>query len=180
DLTPEMRELAGTRLDQVHAGNVYDIPLEAGTYDLVVTREVLHLLPEPTRPLGEIFRVLKPGGQFIVGQILPFGLADSAWMFRIFKKKQPLVYNQWLDHEFRAMLEGVGFQNVEMTELPVWESIDVWIDTWETTSLHRREIRELFYDEPESVRQVNPFEVQPDGAIRDCWRWCVFSGFKPS
>jgi hypothetical protein len=27
---------------------------------------------------------------------------------------------------------------------------------------------------------VHPFEVSPTGAIRDCWRWVVYSGFKPA
>ncbi len=178
DLTPEMRELASTRLDQVDAGNIYDLPYDAGTFDAVCTREVLHLFPEPERPLAQIHRVLKPGGQFIVGQILPFGPEDSAWMFRVFKKKQPLLFNQWLDHEYVAFLESVGFEDVRMSHLEVWESIDVWIDTWETTSLHRHEIRELFYQAPEEVRRVHPFEILPDGTIRDCWRWCVFSARK--
>jgi DNA gyrase subunit B len=178
DLTPEMRALASTRLDHVDAGNIYDLPYEDGTFDAVCTREVLHLFPEPERPLAQIHRVLKPGGQFIVGQILPFGPEDSAWMFRVFKKKQPLLFNQWLDHEYVAFLESVGFEDVRMSHLEVWESIDVWIDTWETTSLHRHEIRELFYNAPEEVRRVHPFEVLPDGSIRDCWRWCVFSARK--
>jgi DNA gyrase subunit B len=178
DLTPEMRALASRRLDHVDAGNIYDLPYEAGTFDAVCTREVLHLFPEPERPLAQIHRVLKPGGQFIVGQILPFGPEDSAWMFRVFKKKQPLLFNQWLDHEYVAFLESVGFEDVRMSHLEVWESIDVWIDTWETTSLHRHEIRELFYNAPEEVKRVHPFEILPDGSIRDCWRWCVFSARK--
>ena len=178
DLTPEMRALAATRLDHVDAGNIYDLPYADGTFDAVCTREVLHLFPEPERPLAQIHRVLKPGGQFIVGQILPFGPEDSAWMFRVFKKKQPLLFNQWLDREYVAFLESVGFEDVRMSHLEVWESIDVWIDTWETTSLHRHEIRELFYNAPEEVRRVHPFEVLPDGSIRDCWRWCVFSARK--
>jgi DNA gyrase subunit B len=178
DLTPEMRALAATRLDHVDAGNIYDLPYDDDTFDAVCTREVLHLFPEPERPLAQIHRVLKPGGQFIVGQILPFGPEDSAWMFRVFKKKQPLLFNQWLDHEYVAFLESVGFEDVRMSQLEVWESIDVWIDTWETTSLHRHEIRELFYNAPEEVRRVHPFEVAPDGTIRDCWRWCVFSARK--
>ena len=175
DLTPEMRSLASTRLDEVIAGNVYNLPFEENTFDAVCTREVLHLLPEPQRPLAQIRRVLKPGGTFVVGQILPFGEADSAWMFRVFKKKQPLVFNQWLEHEYRQMLEQAGFVDIQMKELLVWESIDLWIDTWETTSLHRHEIRDLFYNAPEEVRAIHPFEVLPNGEIRDCWRWCVYS-----
>jgi DNA gyrase subunit B len=43
----------------------------------------------------------------------------------------------------------------------------------------RHEIRDLYYNAPAEVRKVHPFEVLPNGAIRDCWRWVVFSAIKP-
>ncbi len=179
DITPEMIDLARTRLDQVNQGTVYDLPFVEGSFDLVVNREVLHLLPNPERPVSEIFRVLKPGGQFIVGQILPFGPEDSAWMYRVFKKKQPLIFNMFQEDDFRELLLGAGFVDLEMTEYNLWESIDVWIDTHETTNLHRHEIRDLFYNAPQEAKDVHPFEILPSGEIRDLWRWCIFSVRKP-
>jgi len=179
DITPEMVAIASTRLDEVVQGTVYDIPFDDATFDMVCNREVLHLLPRPEKPVGEMFRVLKPGGQFVVGQILPFSQDDAAWMYRVFKKKQPLLFNMFQEADFRALLEGAGFVDIEMTEYNLWESIDVWIDTHETSSLCRHEIRHLFYNAPKLVRDVHPFEILPDGQIRDCWRWCIFSAFKP-
>ncbi len=180
DITPEMIALARTRLDHVSQGTVYELPFKDGAFDLVVNREVLHLLPNPERPVSEIFRVLKPGGQFIVGQILPFGPEDAAWMYRVFKKKQPLIFNMFQEEDFRELLLGQGFVDLTMSEYHLWESIDVWIDTHETTNLHRHEIRDLFYNAPQEVRQVHPFEILPSGEIRDLWRWCVFSVRKPA
>lgn len=180
DITPEMIDLARTRLDQVNQGTVYDLPFLEGSFDLVVNREVLHLLPNPERPVSEIYRVLKPGGQFIVGQILPFGPEDAAWMYRIFKKKQPLIFNMFQEDDFRTLLLGAGFVDLQMTEYNLWESIDVWIDTHETTNLHRHEIRDLFYNAPQEARDVHPFEILPSGEIRDLWRWCIFSVRKPA
>jgi DNA gyrase subunit B len=180
DLTPQMIELAKQRLDEVHQGNVYHIPFEAQTFDLVCTREVLHLLPYPEKPVSEIFRVLKPNGQFIVGQILPFGEEDAAWMYRVFKKKQPLVYNMFQEEDFRKMLVSAGFVDIKMTEVKVWESIDVWINSVETTMIHRHEIRELFYNAPPEARAIHPFKILPNGEIHDLWRWCVFSVRKPA
>ena len=179
DLTPEMVNLAKQRLDEVHQGNVYNIPFPDNAFDLVCTREVLHLLPYPERPVSEIFRVLKPGGQFIVGQILPFGEDDAAWMYRVFKKKQPLIFNMFQEEDFRRLLHSPGFIDMEMMEMNVWESIDVWINSYETTSIHRHEIRELFRTAPAEARAVHPFKILPNGEIQDLWRWCVFSVRKP-
>ncbi|HEX8335846.1 MAG TPA: methyltransferase domain-containing protein, partial [Pyrinomonadaceae bacterium] len=161
DITPEMRALAGTRLDEVRAGSVYEMEFEDNSFDLVVTREVLHLLPQPSRPLSEILRVLRPGGQLIFGQTVPFGEADAAWMFRIFKKKQPLFCNNFLAEDLERLLAECGFRDIEVKEYFQWEDIDLWIDTHETSALHRQEIRELYYNAPEDVREVHPFEVEP-------------------
>ncbi|HEY0377446.1 MAG TPA: methyltransferase domain-containing protein [Pyrinomonadaceae bacterium] len=179
DITPEMRALAGTRLDEVREGSVYEMSFEDNSFDLVVTREVLHLLPQPRRPLSEILRVLRPGGQLIFGQTVPYGEADAAWMFRIFKKKQPLFCNNFLAEDLEQLLGECGFRNVEIREYLQWEDIDLWIDTHETSALHRQEIRELYYNAPEDVREVHPFEVAPDGKIKDRWRWCIYSARKP-
>lgn len=179
DLTPQMVQLAKTRLDEVVQGNVYQIPFPEESFDLVCTREVLHLLPYPERPVSEIFRVLKPGGQFVVGQILPFGPEDAAWMYRVFKKKQPLIYNMFQEDDFRSLLLGAGFVDLEMKEINVWESIDVWINSYETTDRNRFEIRDLFKNAPQEVREVHPFKILPNGEIQDLWRWCIFSVRKP-
>jgi DNA gyrase subunit B len=179
DITPEMVRLASTRLDKVDQGTVYDLPYPDHSFDLVVNREVLHLLPQPERPASEIFRVLRPGGQFIVGQIVPYADEDAFWMFRVFKKKQPLLFQMFREYEFRSLLLGAGFRNVMMTEYFLWESIDKWIDTHETTPAHRQEIYRLYYDAPKEVRAVHPFEVAADGSVRDRWRWCVYSVRKP-
>jgi DNA gyrase subunit B len=179
DITPEMVKLASQRLDKVVQGTVYDIPFDEASFDIVCTREVLHLLPNPGKPVSEIFRVLKPGGQFVVGQILPFSELDGPWMYRVFKKKQPLIFNMFQEEDFRKMLLAAGFVDLKMSEYNLWESIDVWIDTHETTSLHRHEIRDLFHNAPAEARAVHPFEILPSGEIRDLWRWCIFSVRKP-
>lgn len=180
DLTPEMVALARTRLDEVVQGDVYEMPFADNTFDGACNREVLHLLPQPERPLSEIFRVIKPGGQFVVGQWVPFSAIDGPWMFQIVKKKQPLFVNNLYDEDMRALLTGAGFVNITTEEFLQWEDIDNWIDTWETPALHRHQIRDLYHQAPAEVRAVHPFEVSPTGAIRDCWRWVIYSCYKPA
>ncbi len=179
DITPEMVAIARTRLDEVKQGDVYEIPFSDQSFNLIVNREVLHLLPNPLRPVQEMHRVLRSGGQFIVGQMVPYCDLDAPWLFRILKKKQPLFCNNFTAESFVELLTQVGFVDIEMTEYQLWEDIDVWIDTHETSPLHRREIREFYTNAPREVKSCHPFEIREDGGIRDLWRWCIFSCWKP-
>jgi DNA gyrase subunit B len=179
DITPEMVALSKERLDEVVHGTVYDIPFPDNHFEVVSNREVMHLMPDPMKMMTEVFRVLKPGGQFIVGQIIPFSPIDAPWMFRIFKKKQPLLYHMFLEDDFEKLLTDAGLIDIQRKEKLVWEDIDVWIDTIETSSWHRHEIRDLYHNAPQSVKNVHPFEILPDGKIQDCWRWLIYSGRKP-
>ncbi|MGZ3810008.1 MAG: class I SAM-dependent methyltransferase, partial [Bacteriovorax sp.] len=164
---------------ELKLGDSESLPFPENSFDLVCTREVLHLLPYPENPVSEIFRVLKPGGKFVVGQILPFSEVDGAWMYRIFKKKQPLIYNMFQEEDFRKMLLSAGFIDLHMTEMNVWENIDVWINSYETTHLHRHEIREIYRNASSEIKKAHPFKILPNGEIHDLWRWCVFSVNKP-
>jgi len=180
DLTPEMVALSRQRLDEVVQGDVYDIPFPDNSFDGVCNREVLHLLPQPERPLAEIFRVIKPGGQFVVGQWVPFSAIDGPWMFQVTKKKQPLFVNNLYDEDMKRLISEAGFVDITTEEFLQWEDIDNWINTWETPQLHRHQIRDLYHQCPAEVKAVHPFEISPTGAIRDCWRWVIYSAFKPA
>lgn len=45
--------------------DIYDLPFESGTFDLVTSIRTLTVLAEPLRGLSELIRVLKPGGYLI-------------------------------------------------------------------------------------------------------------------
>ncbi len=180
DLTPQMAELARTRLDEVVLGDVYDIPFESNRFALACTREVLHLLPDPGKPVSEVFRVLKPGGQFVMGQLVPYGDADTAWFFRVIKKKQPLFFNHFLADDLIALFTQAGFVDITTSEVTQWEDIDLWIATHETPNLMRHEIRDLYHHAPAEVRAVHPFTISPEGRILDQWRWIIYSCMKPA
>ena len=47
-------------------GNAYALPFADDSFDRVIAAEVLEHLPEDTRAMAELFRVLKPGGLMAV------------------------------------------------------------------------------------------------------------------
>src|SRR4051812_18964995 len=47
-------------------GSVYELPFEDGSFDAVYAHQVLQHLREPARAVGEMLRVLRPGGLLAV------------------------------------------------------------------------------------------------------------------
>ncbi len=78
DLSHDMLSVARVRLAeaglhhvQVRHGDVYDVQVPAGSFDLVVIHQVLHYLDDPARAIREAARALAPGGRLLVVDFAP-------------------------------------------------------------------------------------------------------------
>lgn len=54
---------------EVLLGQAERLPVEDASVDTVISNGVLNLVPDKSRAIGEIFRVLRPGGQFLLSDI---------------------------------------------------------------------------------------------------------------
>ena len=67
-----MRRVVERGLPNVHStrGDARSLPYEDGSFDAAVLTTVLGEIPDQEGALGEIARVLKPGGRLIVGELI--------------------------------------------------------------------------------------------------------------
>lgn len=77
DMTEAMAERARTGAMalgfdhvEVRLGDALDLPVESASVDAVLSNGVLNLTPDKRLAYGEVFRVLKPGGEFLYGDIV--------------------------------------------------------------------------------------------------------------
>jgi SAM-dependent methyltransferase len=61
---------------EVRAGDALDVPVDSESVDFVISNGVLSLATDKRPAFGEVFRILKPGGQFLYADII-VGPANS-------------------------------------------------------------------------------------------------------
>ena len=76
DMTESMAEKArsvagalGLGQVEVRTGDALDLPVESDSVDFVISNGVLNLVPDKRQAFAEVFRVLRPGGRFLYGDI---------------------------------------------------------------------------------------------------------------
>jgi ubiquinone/menaquinone biosynthesis C-methylase UbiE len=119
DLDPHMvalaREHLAPRGDRVRlwVGDATAIEAPDATYDAVFDFGIVHHVPRWRDAVGEIFRVLKPGGRFYAEEVLEAYILHPLWR-RVFD--HPLE-DRFDEIRFAKGLESVGFRVVDTRHL---------------------------------------------------------------
>ena len=121
DMTAEMRAAARANATEARLANVEfrdglleALPIESGWADIVISNGVLNLVPDKAAAIGEMFRVLRPGGRLQAADIVlerPVAATSkqdvSLWT--------GCIAGGLLSDELETLLSAAGFVDVEIT-----------------------------------------------------------------
>jgi ubiquinone/menaquinone biosynthesis C-methylase UbiE len=120
---------------EVRQGLIENLPVESASVDWLISNCVINLSPEKTRVFSEIQRVLKPGGQMLVSDIVVKNLPD--WLRQNNQVYAACVGGAISEEDYLAGLRKAGLMNVEVRNRFVYEAsqIKAFFETGEVPGL---------------------------------------------
>jgi radical SAM protein with 4Fe4S-binding SPASM domain len=134
DMTDEMVETATANAEKVakvlgynvvefRKGNIMELPVESNSADLVISNCVINLTEDKTKVLDEIYRILKPGGRFIISDIVSDKPVPG------YLKRDKELWNACLsgaltDMRFKEAAENAGFPDVQLTKNYLYKKVE--------------------------------------------------------
>ncbi len=134
DMTDEMVETAAASAKKVakalgysnvefRAGNIMELPVDDNSADLVISNCVINLTEDKSKVLDEIYRILKPGGRFIISDIVSDKPVPG------YLKRDKELWNACLsgaltDSRFGEIAENACFQDVRLTRNYLYKKVE--------------------------------------------------------
>ena len=105
---------------EVRKGIIEELPVDNASVDWVISNCVINLSPEKPRVFREIVRVLKPGGQMLVSDIVATDLPEEI-------RRSSALYSSCVsgaigEDEYLAGLRAVGLVDVEVRARLVYDA----------------------------------------------------------
>jgi len=129
DMLDEGRRLAG-ELGLVNVAftlvDLYALPYKDGAFSLVICRNGFHLLPEPVATLGELQRVLSPGGRIVILDPVVDAVTDKPFN-DLARLREPAHRRHYLVEELDAIVERAGMAISRHGRLRRTIDLDYWL-----------------------------------------------------
>ena len=161
----EERELTNVRTQK---GDVEKLPYDDATFDVVTSRYSAHHWPNPQQAIHEIHRVLKPGGQFLLGDIVSWDEhAIDTFLQALELLRDTSHVRDHSIHQWQGMFAEAGFAQEQISVAYEWRphmDFPVWIKRIGTPPDNEAMIKTLFDGASSEVRTA--FQVEEDYSFR--------------
>jgi len=104
---------AGINNVSFQEGDIEHLPVEDSSIDVVISNCTLNLVPDKVRVYSEIFRVLRPGGRFVIADVVTIGAPDPV-LLRQAEEIAGCVAGAAEKGFHLTLIESAGFTEIEI------------------------------------------------------------------
>ena len=127
DMTPDMIELATTNAErggfdnvEFRLGEIEQLPVEDNSINVALSNCVINLVPDKQAVFAELYRVLAPGGRFVISDVVTIGaVADEKADLETWAQ----CVSGAIDRaDYLGLIDDAGFTDVEVVTDDAFES----------------------------------------------------------
>jgi ubiquinone/menaquinone biosynthesis C-methylase UbiE len=161
-------------------GNAERLPFDDARFDGVVTRLAIHHFADPQRALGEMFRVLRPGGISVIVDVVSSEDADDSRLQNAIERlRDPSHVRMLPASELDAGVARAGFRDLEPAAWDKRREFEEWMDIVNDPA-RAEPIRTVVRALAEAGRTAGMGLSISDGRIEFFHRWRLLRARKPA
>jgi ubiquinone/menaquinone biosynthesis C-methylase UbiE len=154
----------GTAADFV-AGDVESLPFRDGAFDVVTCRIAAHHFAAVAAAVREVRRVLRPGGSFLLQDILGHDDPEAAaFVTEVERRRDPSHVRAYRSSEWTAFLRAAGLTPIDRAVVSKGRPWEEWTTRTRMTAQARRELDTFVLAAPAHCRAAFDFRVV-DGRV---------------
>jgi SAM-dependent methyltransferase len=146
-------------------GNVEALPFRDGAFDAVTCRIAAHHFADVAAAVREVRRVLRPGGSFLLQDILGHDDGEAAaFVTEVERRRDPSHVRAYRAAEWKAFLRAAGLTPIDTAIVAKGRPWEEWTTRTRMTPPARRELDRFVLGAPERCRAAFEFRIT-DGRV---------------
>jgi ubiquinone/menaquinone biosynthesis C-methylase UbiE len=179
DISPDMLAMAEKKhtLDNINYQimNAEKASFKDNTFNCVTSRMCFHHIEKQNKAIKECYRIIKPGGKFVISEGIPPQGARKFYddMFKLKEKRRTYTIDDLVD-----LLEYGGFTDIEfMVHKMEQVSINNWLENSGLPKKTCKKIYDIHLDSPDYIKKVYNMKILGGDIYMD-WLFAIVSGIK--
>lgn len=142
------------------AGDVARLPFADNAFEVVTCRLAAHHFADLGPAVREVQRVLRPGGAFLVEDILGHDDAElAAFITEVERRRDPSHLRAYRAAEWKALLRGAGLTVMDSVVLSKSRPWDDWVRRMRMTDAARDALESFIRAAPARCREAFAFHI---------------------